>query len=81
MYAKNTNLIKICHVHNLLILFIFQEAKLGRPPTPFEVFKRIHEKKDGSFVDKRSNDINVSFSIFIFNMYVSVSMLIAFRIY
>ena len=25
----------------------------------------MHKKKDGSFVDKRSNDINVSFSIFI----------------
>ena len=45
------------------------------------MFKRMHKKKDGSFVDKRSNDINVSFSIFIFIMYVSVSMLIAFRIY
>ena len=41
----------------------------------------MHKKKDGSFVDKWSNDINVSFSIFIFIMYVSVSMLIAFRIY
>lgn len=39
----------------------FQEADLGRPPTPFEVFKRMHKKKDGSFVDKRSLDINVSF--------------------
>ena len=41
----------------------------------------MHKKKDGSFVDKQSNDINVSFSIFIFVMYVSVSMLIAVRIY
>ena len=24
VYVKNTNLIKICHVHNLLILFIFR---------------------------------------------------------
>ena len=45
------------------------------------MFKHMHKKNDGSFVDKHSNDINVSFSIFIFIMYVSVSMLIAFRIY
>ena len=24
VYAKNTNLIKICHVHNFLIIFIFR---------------------------------------------------------
>ena len=24
VYVKNTNLIKICHVHNSLILFIFR---------------------------------------------------------
>ena len=45
------------------------------------MFKRMHKKNDGSFIDKKSNDINVSFSIFIFIVYVSVSMFIAFRIY
>ena len=36
----------------------------------------MHKKNDGSFVDKRSNNINVSFSIFIFIMYVVLACLL-----
>ena len=36
----------------------------------------MHKKKDGSFVDKRSNDINVSFSIFILIMMLVLACLL-----
>lgn len=34
---------------------------MGREPNSWEIFKKLHQKKDHSFVDAKSKSINVSF--------------------
>lgn len=40
---------------------IFQEVELGRPPTIGEVFIRTHTKKDGTFVDRKAQEIHEAY--------------------
>ena len=51
-------------------MFVLQTVKIGAAPSPFELFIHTHQKKDKTWMDRRSEHVNVSSKLYNFEYFI-----------